>query len=34
MVGLVSDVGLRRVLNEDFAIYLEKDAIIIFFWQK
>ncbi|MDR5586940.1 MULTISPECIES: Stp1/IreP family PP2C-type Ser/Thr phosphatase [Clostridium] len=30
MVGLVSDVGLRRVLNEDFAIYLEKDEFKLY----
>ena len=25
MVGIVSDVGLKRTLNEDFASYLEKE---------
>ncbi|SFC72524.1 Stp1/IreP family PP2C-type Ser/Thr phosphatase [Clostridium uliginosum] len=30
MVGLVSDVGLKRTLNEDFAIYLEKDEFKIY----
>ncbi|AOR23231.1 Stp1/IreP family PP2C-type Ser/Thr phosphatase [Clostridium taeniosporum] len=30
MVGLVSDVGLRRALNEDFAIYLEKQEFKLY----
>jgi len=30
MVGLVSDVGLKRTLNEDFASYLEKDEFKIY----
>ena len=30
MVGLVSDVGLKRSLNEDFASYLEKDEFRIY----
>lgn len=30
MVGLVSDVGLRRSLNEDFAYYLEKEKFRIY----
>lgn len=30
MVGLVSDVGLKRTLNEDFASYLEKDDFKIY----
>lgn len=30
MVGLVSDVGLRRNLNEDFASYLEKEEFKIY----
>lgn len=30
MVGLVSDVGLKRNLNEDFASYLEKDEFKIY----
>lgn len=30
MVGLVSDVGLRRVLNEDFAMYLEKSKFKLY----
>ena len=29
MVGLVSDVGLKRTLNEDFASYLEKEEFKI-----
>lgn len=30
MVGLVSDVGLKRTLNEDFASYLEKEEFKIY----
>lgn len=30
MVGLVSDVGLKRTLNEDYASYLEKDEYKIY----
>lgn len=30
MVGLVSDVGLKRTLNEDFASYLEKQEFKIY----
>ena len=30
MVGLVSDVGLKRTLNEDFASYLEKEEFRIY----
>jgi protein phosphatase len=30
MVGLVSDVGLKRTLNEDYASYLEKDEFKIY----
>ena len=30
MVGLVSDVGLKRTLNEDFASYLEKKEFKIY----
>ncbi|OOM78269.1 Stp1/IreP family PP2C-type Ser/Thr phosphatase [Clostridium sp. BL-8] len=30
MVGLVSDVGLKRTLNEDYALYLEKDEFKIY----
>jgi protein phosphatase len=30
MVGLVSDVGLKRTLNEDFASYLEKEDFKIY----
>lgn len=30
MVGLVSDVGLKRTLNEDFASYLEKEEFNIY----
>ncbi len=30
MIGLVSDVGLKRSLNEDFATYLEKDEFKIY----
>ncbi|GAA0078006.1 Stp1/IreP family PP2C-type Ser/Thr phosphatase [Clostridium sp. CTA-5] len=30
MVGLVSDVGLKRTLNEDFTIYLEKEDFKIY----
>jgi Serine/threonine protein phosphatase len=30
MVGLVSDVGLKRTLNEDFASYLEREEFKIY----
>jgi protein phosphatase len=30
MVGIVSDVGLKRTLNEDFASYLEKEEFKIY----
>lgn len=30
MVGLVSDVGLKRSLNEDFAFYLEKEDFKVY----
>lgn len=30
MVGLVSDVGLKRTLNEDYASYLEKEEFKIY----
>lgn len=30
MVGLVSDAGLKRALNEDYASYLEKDEFKIY----
>jgi protein phosphatase len=30
MVGLISDVGLKRTLNEDFASYLEKEEFKIY----
>lgn len=30
MVGLISDVGLKRTLNEDFASYLEKEEFKVY----